>query len=101
GRARPVDWLPANGPDVTPTILIIVRIVTSVAGPHDSTIRGPGATAFSCLELVVQLFVELFDKLMAHRQECGAGVHNQHETQHDGVPTCEANTNGRRRPGRH
>src|SRR5882724_6063759 len=87
-------------PDVAAPVLVVIRIVMSIARPHDAAVWRRREKPFRRLEVVVQLVVELFEKLVPHRHECRGGVHHEHQTQHDCVPAGEPNANGGRRPPR-
>ena len=72
--------------------------VTPISGPRNPAVWRRREKAFRRLEVVVQLVVELFEKLMPHRHECCGRVYHQHERQRDGIPAGEPNTNRRRGP---
>jgi len=88
-----------SGPNVAAPVLVVIRIVMAIRPTtHNASIRRRREKPFRRFEIVVQLFVELFDEFMPDRHECRRGIHHEHQTQDDRVPAGEPHANGGRRP---
>src|SRR5712671_1561310 len=73
----------------------------SIAGPCNSTGGRRHEKALRYFKVVMQLIIELLDKLMTHRHERRGGVYHHHEEQHQGVPAREPLANRWSGPQRH
>ena len=101
GRTGTVDLLAARRPDIAASILVVVGIVASIAGPLNPAAARRREKALRRFVVVMQLVIELLDELVTDGHERRRRVYHEHQAQHDAVPRGQAQANRWSGPPRH